>query len=115
MTITFTRNRHGIRVSANSNDNRLINNTTDRNDRQGILVNGGSADNEVRKNEVSQNKRHGIRFSGGAENNLIIENESSKNHLFDLSDVTEGARTAGTAYTYVENECDTSSPAGLCE
>lgn len=73
----------------------------------GIALYGGASNNEVEENEVSDSVRYGISLRGGASDNTVAENEVSGSGTADLHD-------AGTGNTWEENECTSSSPAGLC-
>ena len=78
----------------------------------------------MRDNIVTDNLRDGILVRSMAPesaSNLFLDNELSGNGssnpaMFNnITDQTLGAGTAGTQNTYIDNGCDTSSPAGLCE
>lgn len=56
----------------------------------------------------------GIHLLAGASGNTVEENEMKDSGGFDAHDESTGSETAGTANTWEENECETSSPAGLC-
>jgi hypothetical protein len=60
--------------------------------------------------------RDGIQIdSGGNSGNTITRNKMEHNPEFDARDDTIGTGTAGTANTWTRNNCQTSSPSGLCD
>jgi hypothetical protein len=69
--------------------------------------------NVVKKNDIEGVSGDGIAVTG-ATGNLFKKNDIEESGGFDASDDTTGAGTAGTANTWDDNDCDTSSPAGLC-
>jgi hypothetical protein len=77
----------------------------------GIDVTDGSSVG-VHYNHSSSNAADGI-FTDVA-GNSFSHNKMLGNGGFDSHDVSTGAGTAGTANTWTNNHCHTSSPAGLC-
>jgi hypothetical protein len=69
--------------------------------------------NKVSGNEIEHVGRYGIAVSG-APGNRLVDNEIKDSGAFDAFDDTTGSGTAGTANHWKDNDCDTSSPDGLC-
>lgn len=79
----------------------------------GIAVFNGE-DNHFLKNRVRDSGSDGIHVFDGADNRFQ-ENRIRGSGGFDAHDETTGGGTGGTADKWKDNECDTSSPSGLCE
>jgi hypothetical protein len=69
--------------------------------------------NKVSENKVEHVGRYGIAVTG-APGNRLVDNEIEDSGTFDAFDDTTGSGTAGTANRWKGNDCDTSSPDGLC-
>ncbi len=69
--------------------------------------------NKVSKNEIEHMDRYGIAVTG-APGNRFKDNEIKNSGMLDAFDDTTGSGTAGTANKWTDNDCDTSSPDGLC-
>lgn len=103
----------GIIVDEESTYNIIVENEVSNSGLWGIIL-GRSHNNKVRYNEVEDSGLYGISLESGASNNEIKENEVEDSGTYDCFDSSSGSGTAGTANTWIENECDTSSPDGLC-
>ena len=71
------------------------------------------SNNRILDNGIEGSAGDGIHVSGGSDNRFkynVIENSGR----FDAVDETTGSGTSGTANRWVDNECVTSSPGGLC-
>jgi hypothetical protein len=69
--------------------------------------------NRVTDNDIKGVSGNGIVVSG-TPNNLFKKNDIQDSDGFDAFDDTTGDGTAGTANIWDDNDCDTSSPAGIC-
>jgi hypothetical protein len=69
--------------------------------------------NKVSGNEIEHMVRFGVVVTG-ASGNRLAHNEIEDSGMFDAMDDTAGSGTAGTANHWSDNDCDTSSPDGLC-
>jgi hypothetical protein len=83
----------------------------------GILVLSSGA--QFGNNSARNNGHNGIEvscypgpFCGVG--NTLHDNTMAGNASFDAKDLTTGAGTAGTGNTWTRNNCNTSSPSGLC-
>jgi parallel beta-helix repeat protein len=70
-------------------------------------------DNRIEENNIAGSVVDGIHVFDGTDNRFE-ENEITSSGQTDAVDATSGGGTAGTANTWEENECSTSSPSGLC-
>jgi parallel beta-helix repeat protein len=71
---------------------------------------------EIRDNRAHDQVRlDGISVNSMSSDNLIVGNEAFRNARFDCRDASIGARTAGTANTWRDNEGETQNRPGLCE
>jgi parallel beta-helix repeat protein len=114
-------------VTGNSNDgmsvsdsdgNSVHGNKLNDNGDNGLDLDEDSANNVVRENKMNDNAGTGIRVRtefGPPLANLFLGNEALDNDEFDIFDDTAGTGTENTANYYIENECETGSPGGLCE
>lgn len=71
-------------------------------------------DNRLHNNEAAASASDGIRVFDGIDNELK-NNRIDSSGGTDAVDDTSGGGTAGTANTWKNNRCSTSSPAGLCK
>jgi hypothetical protein len=71
-------------------------------------------DSTIQDNRSYRNAADGIRLSAGDFGNEVSENSMRGNGMFDAHDESTGGGTAGTANTWTNNNCKTSSPPGLC-
>jgi parallel beta-helix repeat protein len=128
----------GIRL-IDSDDNILVRNNVSNNIEGGIFVRG--PDNILVRNDASSiNAGDGIFLAGSnntlilntansnngngisltrSDNNTLVINTARTNSKFGYFDDSSGSGTAGTANTYITNECSDnvsggSSPSGLC-
>lgn len=80
---------------------------------------GKSSSNQLLGNLATNNKKFGISVEGKTSNNTMASNLATGNGTdptkhFDISDKSTGSVTFGTANTWSDNVCNTSSPAGMC-
>jgi len=76
------------------------------------LVNGPH-DNRIEQNTLQRNVHDGIFADASAVNNLFSKNDAKGNGLYDYEDQSHGTGTAGTANTWTKNKGKTASPPGL--
>jgi len=82
----------------------------------GISAASSSMNNSLLSDNNSQNNgEDGIGIASGNSGNTINHNTMRGNAVFDAFDGSAGGGTAGTANTWTNNNCKTSSPAGLCK
>jgi parallel beta-helix repeat protein len=112
----FSLGGDGINLSDTSG-NTIHHNENNSNDRDGVHLGGNASGNLLNENVADDNGRDGIRAESGATGNTIKNNKmgSVPNVEHDVHDDSTGAGTAGTANTWQNNMCNTSSPLGLCE
>lgn len=72
-------------------------------------------DNRIEKNKAQRLSGNGISVSAGSADNSFDKNQFRHNSETDAVDESSGSGTDGTANTWTNNKCDTSSPVGLCE
>ncbi len=71
-------------------------------------------DNRVSSNRIGASGFDGIHVFDGS-SNLLLNNWMTGSGSTDAADDTSGGGTAGTANTWKNNKCSTSSPPGLCK
>src|SRR5581483_1337270 len=74
-----------------------------------------SSNNLIADNLSLHNTLDGIRVVEQSSNNRIVGNTMRQNDGFDAHDDTVGPGTAGTANYWIDNNCKTSDPPGLCD
>ncbi len=93
-----------------SDFNRLLSNDIDDNDGPGIDVDDNSDNNVVDDNSIVDNHRSGIRLDPAANLNAVRSNKLRENKPFDI----EVQSPAPVNNTLDLNNCENSSPSGLC-
>jgi parallel beta-helix repeat protein len=97
------------KITGNHNDGIALEGELDTNNN---LVNGPH-DNRIEQNTLQKNAHDGIFADASAVNNLFSKNEAKGNGLYDYEDQSHGTGTAGTANTWTKNKGKTASPPGL--
>jgi parallel beta-helix repeat protein len=119
----------GIRLDNVSGNTLQDNHISGSRTRPGIALrnadNNAVSDNEVEDNtNVNVGQGGGISLDIDSTGNLLTDNEMAGNLgkddadvviFLDAEDDSLGSETAGTANTWLDNECDSSAPIGLCE
>ncbi|MDM5225426.1 right-handed parallel beta-helix repeat-containing protein [Cytobacillus sp. NJ13] len=96
-------------VSAGGDNNRIVGNKVKKNAFTGVELDFNSNENVVDQNLVKKNIGPGILLTSDADGNAVRENSLSGNTPDIQADTP-----ADTNNTFDENDCQTSSPPGLC-
>lgn len=125
-------NACGVNVTGAGSVGNLVRNNILTNNNWGIRIQGGATNNVVFGNESRGNRSHGIQNFGATSNGTSIENNQvennpvgievnassgvtvARNRVFQNATVDLRLLGAGVNNTFVNNHCETSSPAGLC-
>lgn len=105
-------NNGGVGIFIGDDNTTIKENEVKNTDFDGIRGDGDSS--EIKENEVKDSGEDGIHLLEDASDNTVKENEMKDSDDFDAHDDSNGSRTAGTANTWEDNECETDSPDGLC-
>jgi parallel beta-helix repeat protein len=105
---TVENNGVGVRLAPGSGIELRSNEVND-NAGNGIELSGTNT--LIAENEVSDNGGDGIHVSAGATGNTVESNTAEDNAGTDIFD----GNVAPLPNTYADNNCDSSSPGGLCE
>jgi parallel beta-helix repeat protein len=124
-------NACGVNIAGAGSVGNLVRHNTLFNNNWGINIQGGATNTVAFNNESRGNRSHGIINRGAATNGSTIENNRvennptgieiqlssgltvARNHAFH--NTTFDLVNGGVNNTFVNNHCETSLPAGLCE
>lgn len=107
---TFDRNSIGSALH-NSMNIKIEHNSLSLNDLAGITA-VSSSDNTISNNEISKSV-NGIFLDKDSENNVVDSNVLGNNRGVDLN-YSNGLQDMNNDNTFINNECNTSAPSGLC-
>jgi len=95
-----------------ANANKFVDNDASSNGQDGFDIGSKSRNNTFLYNTADSNAQDGFKAKSSSKNNFFKDNSATGNGDDDMDDDSTGNKTAGTANTYLNNDCGSSEQAG---
>jgi len=95
-----------------ANANKFVDNDASSNTGEGFDIGSKSRNNTFLYNTADSNATDGFKVRSSTKNNFFKDNSATGNGDDDMDDDSTGNQTAGTANTYLNNDCGSSEEAG---